>query len=122
MKPNTPSAEWQKHIGITCRVSFPNIRLDAFTLMPDRIHGIIEIEEGSPHGIAAILRTFKSFSTREINKNQQTPGNIIWQQKHDERVLHERESLEETQAQITSAHDTLAGRSSTSSQSNLPAE
>jgi REP element-mobilizing transposase RayT len=103
MKPNTFGRMAEAHWHNLSRV-FPDIRLDTFALMPDRIHGIIEIAEGSPHRIAAILRTFKSFSTREINKNQQTPGNIIWQQKHDERVLHERDSLAETQAQITGAH------------------
>lgn len=82
---------------------FPDIRLDAFTLMPDRIHGIIEIEEGAPHGIAAILRTFKSFSAREINKLQQTPGNMIWQQAHDERILHDAADLEKMQTHIMSA-------------------
>lgn len=102
MKPNALGRTAEAHWHNLSRV-FPDIRLDAFTLMPDRIHGIIEIEEGSPHGIAAILRTFKSFSAREINKMQQTPGNMIWQQTHDERVLHEECTLEETQAHITGA-------------------
>lgn len=100
MKPNALGRTAEAHWHNLSRV-FPNIRLDAFTLMPDRIHGIIEIEEDAPHGIAAILRTFKSFSAREINKVQQTPGNMIWQQAHDERVLHEEAALEETQAYIT---------------------
>lgn len=102
MKPNalgrTAEAHWQNLSRV-----FPGIRLDTFALMPDRIHGIIEIEEGSPHGIAAILRTFKSFSAREINKMRQTPGDMIWQQSHDERVLHTGSALAETQAYITSA-------------------
>jgi putative transposase len=102
IKPNALGRTAETHWQNLSRV-FPNIRLDTFTLMPDRIHGIIEIEEGSPHGIAAILRTFKSFSAREINKMQQTPGNMIWQQAHDERVLHEGNALEETQALITGA-------------------
>jgi putative transposase len=102
IKPNALGRTAETHWQNLSRV-FPNIRLDTFTLMPDRIHGIIEIEEGSPHGIAAILRTFKSFSAREINKMQQTPGNMIWQQAHDERILHEGNALEETQALITGA-------------------
>lgn len=102
MKPNALGRMAEAHWHNLSRV-FPDIRLDAFTLMPDRIHGIVEIEEGSPHGIAAILRTFKSFSAREINKMQQTPGDMIWQQTHDERILHEGDALEETQAHITAA-------------------
>ena len=94
----TAEAHWHNLARV-----FPNIRLDAFTLMPDRIHGIIEIEGGSPHGIAAILRTFKSFSAREINKMQQTPGNMIWQQTHDARILHEGTFLKEAQVHITAA-------------------
>jgi putative transposase len=102
MKPNALGRTAETHWQNLSRV-FPNIRLNTFTLMPDRIHGIIEIEEDSPHGIATILRTFKSFSAREINKMQQTPGNMIWQQAHDERVLHEGDALEETKAHITGA-------------------
>lgn len=102
MKPNALGRTAEAHWHNLSRV-FPNIRLDTFTLMPDRLHGIIEIEEGSAHGIAAILRTFKSFSAREINKMQQTPGDMIWQQAHDERVLHERDTLKETQTLITGA-------------------
>lgn len=102
MKPNALGRTVEAHWHNLSRI-FPDIRLDTFTLMPDRIHGIIEIEEGSPHGIAVILRTFKSFSAREINKIRQTPGDMIWQQAHDERILHEGDTLEETQAQITGA-------------------
>ena len=102
MKPNALGRTAEAHWHNLSRI-FPNIRLDAFTLMPDRIHGVIEIEEGAPHGIAVILRTFKSFSAREINKAQQTPGNMIWQQAHDERVLHDGGALEEIQAQIACA-------------------
>ena len=102
MRANALGRTTEAHWHNLSRV-FPNIRLDAFTLMPDRIHGIIEIEEDAPHGIATILRTFKSFSAREINKTQQTPGNMIWQQVHDECDLHDAAALEETQAFITTA-------------------
>lgn len=102
MRPNALGRTAEAHWHNLSRI-FPNIRLDAFTLMPDRIHGIIEIEEGAPHGIATILRTYKSFSAREINKMQQTPGNMIWQQAHDECGLHDTAALEETQALLTAA-------------------
>jgi putative transposase len=102
MRPNALGRTAEAHWNNLSRI-FPNIRLDAFTLMPDRIHGIIEIEEAAPHGIATILRTYKSFSAREINKMQQTPGDMIWQQAHDERFLHAESGLEEAQALIATA-------------------
>ena len=102
MKPNAigraVEAHWQNLPQI-----FGNIRLEKFALMPDHIHGIVAIEEGAPHGLAAVLRTFKSVSTREINKRRQTPGRPLWQWGHEEHILNDDAALEKMQDHIISA-------------------
>jgi len=51
---------------------YPNIILDEFIVMPNHIHGIIIIRNGSEnnlnHGLSEFIRAFKSFSSRRINK------------------------------------------------------
>jgi putative transposase len=99
MKPNALGRTVEAHWHNLPRI-FAHIRLDTFTVMPDHIHGIIEIEDGAQQGLATILRTFKSFSAREINKLQHSPGDLIWRQSHDEHVLHSEAALEETRTYI----------------------
>ena len=99
MKPNALGRIVEAHWHNLPRI-FPHIRLDIFAVMPDHIHGIIQIEDGAQQGLETILRTFKSFSAREINKSQHSPGDLIWRQPHDERVLHSEAVLEETRAYI----------------------
>jgi REP element-mobilizing transposase RayT len=51
---------------------YSNIILDEFVVMPDHIHGIIIIRNGSDnkikHGMSEFIRAFKSFSSRRINE------------------------------------------------------
>ena len=51
---------------------YPNIILDEFIVMPNHIHGIIIIRNGSGnnlnHGLSEFVRAFKSFSSRRINE------------------------------------------------------
>ncbi len=79
---------------------YSNIRLDAFQIMPNHVHGIIFIEEsiepvgagfkpastGKPtikgHGLPEIVRAFKTFSARRINESRRTPGVSIWQRNY----------------------------------------
>lgn len=89
----------------------PNIELDAWCIMPNHVHGIIIIKnieyvgvdskstqnndwtdlESVPtrkhHGLPEIIRQFKSFSTRRINKLQYTAGSIVWQRNYYEHII-----------------------------------
>ncbi len=83
----------------------PNIILDAFIVMPNHFHAIVVIT-GNGRGvlqyaptnnkgslcspsqtIGAIVRGFKSATTRQINVLRCAPGVPIWQRNYYERVI-----------------------------------
>ncbi len=86
----------------------PNIELmdDEFVVMPNHIHGIIWITNGSrgtlqraptptieqfgkpvSNSIPTIIRLFKSTTTKQINLLRQTPGKPVWQRNYYEHVI-----------------------------------
>jgi REP element-mobilizing transposase RayT len=92
----------------------PEIRLDAFIVMPNHLHGIIEImavgakhrvgatrrvaPTGRPTGpapgsIGAILGQIKSLSKKAINKIRATPGRAVWQPNYHEHVIRNEREL-----------------------------
>lgn len=86
----------------------PNISLDAFVIMPNHIHGIIQIirRGGMPSAlvpktraivtqtIGAIIRGFKSATTVQVNKMRGTPGVPIWQRNYHERIIRNQDELD----------------------------
>jgi REP element-mobilizing transposase RayT len=65
-----------------------NIRLHEFVLMPDHVHGIIEISGlHSGHGVSEIVRQFKTFSARKINTIQKSQGEKIWQRGFHDHII-----------------------------------
>ena len=91
--------QWSRIAG-----QFPHVRLDAFVVMPDHVHGLIEIVEdispsyGYPHpfptapagtqkgSISAIIQGFKSGTTRVIRSQHPDTGRV-WQRGFYERML-----------------------------------
>jgi len=76
---------------------YPHVRLDAFVVMPNHIHGVLELKdlEVSPrHPLSEILRAFKTFSARRINKRRGTPGAPVWQRNFHDRIIRDQEELE----------------------------
>mgnify|MGYP005856786213 CR=1 FL=1 len=92
---------------------FPGVELDAFVVMPNHVHGILVITgswdvpwgtHASPlrthptgpqaRSIGAIMGSFKSATTRCINKHRATPGARIWQRNYYEHVIRDQQSLE----------------------------
>ena len=69
---------------------YPNIILDEFIVMPDHIHGIIIIRNGSDnklkHGLSEFIRAFKSFSSRRINELNKTKISI-WQPRFHDHII-----------------------------------
>lgn len=112
MKPNAIGRAVESHWRNMPRI-FGNIRLETFALMPDHIHGIVAIEDathedathkdGPQNSLAAVLRTFKSVSAREINKRRQTPGHPLWQWGHEEYRLQDAAALEKMRDYIVSS-------------------
>ncbi len=98
---------------------FPAIRLDDFVLMPNHFHAIIwltpvgaELSSAQRIGsrdaqpsatpddpvkvasLSTVIQSFKSFSTREINKQQGTPGASIWQRGYHDHIVRNQTDLE----------------------------
>lgn len=101
---------------------FPGVGLDAWIVMPDHIHGIIEIRRGeafgsrpepkekalppnasplhmsrprgtTPQSLAAIIQNYKSLSARRINRWRGTPRSPVWQRNYYEHVIRDEEDL-----------------------------
>jgi putative transposase len=93
---------------------YHNVQLDIFVIMPNHIHGIIFLTDvgaglkpaptDSPrdkqHGLPEIIRAFKTFSSRQINKIRNMPGSSVWQRSYYEHVIRRDESLEKIREYI----------------------
>lgn len=91
---------------------YPFISLDEFVIMPNHVHGIIQINDiNQPsvgagfqpahgadstkphHGLPEIIRGFKTYSARYINELQGTKGTPVWQRNFYEHVIRSETSL-----------------------------
>jgi len=105
---------------------FPNIQLDCFIVMPNHVHGLIEITDersenpvGAQHAapvpsapmhhlgrnvqpgsLGSIVRSFKAASTRRINLLSGAPGATIWQRNYYEHVVREESELQRVREYI----------------------
>jgi putative transposase len=94
---------------------FSYMKLDEYVIMPNHIHGIIQIIETSqnpnitnpnsksgsiPHSINAIVQNFQSITTRKINKLENIRGTPFWQRNFYEHVIRNEISLMEIQKYI----------------------
>jgi REP element-mobilizing transposase RayT len=73
---------------------YENIILDEFVIMPNHVHGIIIIQDDavgadlrSARSLSEIIRAFKSFSTRELNRHLKTSGQSFWQRNYYDHVI-----------------------------------
>jgi REP element-mobilizing transposase RayT len=85
----------------------PNVLLDAFVVMPNHVHGVIILTDdhlhpllsqsppkGKPlHGIAEIIRGFKTITARLINQKRNSPGKPLWQRNYFDRVVRNEKEL-----------------------------
>jgi putative transposase len=90
------------------------IRLDAFCVMPNHIHGIVFIYDDPvgatgrspqptrdryPHGpapksLGAFMAGFKSSVTKRINVLENTPGAPVWQRNYYEHIIRDEQDYE----------------------------
>ncbi len=111
--------EWHRTIQIR-----PNVALDAFSIMPNHIHGIIVLDDPPGHeicrdtmhraptpkferfgkptsnSIPTIIRGFKSSVTQRVNELRGTPGSPVWQRNYYEHVIHNEIDLDEIRQYI----------------------
>lgn len=86
---------------------YVNCTLDSYQIMPNHIHGIIIIQplrdgyKPSPtddHGLSEIIRGFKTFSSKNINKI--SPAKFAWQRSYYDHVIRKEESLDKIRQYI----------------------
>lgn len=72
---------------------YPEIQLDSFVIMPNHVHAVILINSvGAGRRPAHIslseaIRTFKSISSRQINKVRDNLGYAVWQRGYYDRII-----------------------------------
>ncbi|HSE83161.1 MAG TPA: transposase, partial [Thermodesulfobacteriota bacterium] len=90
------------------------IKLDAFVIMPNHVHGIIinvanDVGAGlkpapttvaKNHTLFEIVRGFKTFSSRRINETRGTPGSHVWQRNYYEHIIRNEDDLDEIREYI----------------------
>ncbi|HEX3500395.1 MAG TPA: transposase [Stellaceae bacterium] len=62
------------------------LSLDEFVVMPNHIHGIIELTEHCQK-VPSVVGAYKSLSTKAINVANATPGGQFWQRSYHEHVI-----------------------------------
>jgi REP element-mobilizing transposase RayT len=72
---------------------YPNCNLDMFVIMPNHIHGIINIREQDGHSLSEIIRALKSYSARRINELKGVTGIPIWQSRFHDRIIRDEVEL-----------------------------
>ncbi|HES59916.1 MAG TPA: hypothetical protein ENO18_05735 [Caldithrix sp.] len=105
---NIVDKEWKKTETLRS-----NIKLDEYVIMPNHLHGIIQIKrnEGDCRGamrrtptteqygklvsnsIPTIIRSFKAAVTKQINEIKQSPGERFWQKNYWEHVIRNEQDL-----------------------------
>ena len=85
-----------------------NVEMEACTVMPNHLHGIVVVTDGRgtarraptegfgrpvADSIPTIMRAFKSASTKRINELRHTPGTPVWQRGYYEHVVRNEDEL-----------------------------
>lgn len=89
---------WKDLINHSC-----GIVLHEFVIMPNHIHGIIEINnntdlrkraglEPAPTKLSEEIRQLKTFSAKQINRLRDTPGIPVWQRDYYEHIIRDEQS------------------------------
>lgn len=116
------AGEFVQATWLTIPDHFPMVHLDEMVIMPNHVHGILCIrtdEDGMPvdrpwpggsnaqsgigprkNSLGSIIGSFKSASSREINKHRGTPGVPLWQANYYEHIIRDEQSLDRIRAYI----------------------
>jgi putative transposase len=101
-----PSGYIVKKCWDDLQTHYIGINNDVFAVMPNHVHGIIIIrnENGrsgskpdptKQHHLSEIVRAFKTYSSKGINKLHQTPGITLWQRSFYEHVIRDEKDYKE---------------------------
>jgi putative transposase len=80
----------------------PYLELDYFVIMPNHIHAILVIDsKNSAHAtIGEIIRRYKIYSAKAINKARDTVGATVWQHGFYEHIIRSEAMLNATREDI----------------------
>lgn len=87
--------------------SHHDIKLDAFQIMPNHLHGVIIINHTGEAGLAptqtlgSIIGSFKSKCTKEIRISSNNPSMIFWQRNYYEHIIRDEGELTHIRKYIT---------------------
>jgi len=74
-----------------------HLELDEFIVMPNHLHGILILKDDTTckkrHGLPEIIRGFKTFAARRINKIRNLTGISVWQRGYYEHIIRHEISL-----------------------------
>jgi len=81
---------------------YPYVVLDEWTVMPNHLHGIIVITDGTGGSRTAptkrkplgrLIGAFKTVSTDRVNEMRGTPGSLLWQRDLYEHIIRNEDEL-----------------------------
>jgi len=72
---------------------YPNCILDEFVIMPNHIHGTINISIEGGHSLSEMIRSLKTFSSRRINELRGVIGIPVWQSRFHDRIIRDEKEL-----------------------------
>jgi len=97
---------------------YPNCKLDEYIIMPNHVHGIIKLINCSEgfrtipgknvktnkinHGLPEIIRGFKTFSSKTINKKNEPEQKFRWQKSYYDRIIRNKSELDNVRRYISS--------------------
>ena len=90
--------EWQRTPHLR-----PDVRLDAFVVMPDHFHGLFVLHPaaaGVSSSVSRVVGGLKAATTLRINRERQAPGAAVWQRSYYFRLLRSPESIERAREYI----------------------
>jgi REP element-mobilizing transposase RayT len=94
---------------------YPHIILDEFTVMPNHVHGIIQLTDENTysgrggfrnpplhprHGLSEIVRGFKTWTARRINLIRHTTGEKFWQRSFYDHIIRDEGDLDNIRTYI----------------------
>jgi len=73
---------------------FSNVVLDKFVIMPNHIHGIIQLQASGGRALSEIIQNFKTSAARRINQLRSGKYLPVWQRNYYEHIIRNEESLQ----------------------------
>jgi putative transposase len=99
-----PFGEIVSHCWEALPDHYSTVELDGLVVMPNHIHGILFLGEGTGadkrHTLGEIVRGFKTFSAQRINEQREMPGTSVWQRGFYEHIVRSDRALERLRGYI----------------------